>query len=228
MLWQDRYRHRQIWNSTHKEPQHNLKYNATRFPHQRQSCSLQTHIRMRPCRHSLLQSVPIHTQTQSICFIALLLPYTKDRGNALNRLLVTIYCYEMLTAVKWLTGVAKGPDPTRRTLAVSSHGVTTATIQALALLLALETMITLRTGCWKYMCKFTGLVLVILYHITDFTPFPLLRFSQYVPVQPGKQVQAPLTCSHAASFSHWHLWRQPWPKKPSGHSRKCIENIRKS
>lgn len=90
------------------------------------------------------------TQTQSICFIALLLPYTKDRGNALNMLLVTIYCYGMLTAVKWLTGVAKRPDPTRWTLAVSSHGVTTTTIQALALLLAFETMKTLRTGCWRY------------------------------------------------------------------------------
>ncbi len=61
-----------------------------------------------------------------------------------------IYCYGMLTAVKWLTGVAKRPDPTRWTLAVFSHTVTTTTIQALALLLAFETMKTLRTGCWRY------------------------------------------------------------------------------
>lgn len=54
----------------------------------------------------------------------------------------------------------------------------------------------------------------------------LLRFSQYVPVQPAKQVQAPLTCSHAAPFSHWHLCWQFWPKKPSGHSGNQKESMR--
>lgn len=43
-------------------------------------------------------------------------------------------------------GVAKRTNPTRWTLAVSSHGVTTTTIQTPALLLAFETMKTLRTG----------------------------------------------------------------------------------
>lgn len=52
-----------------------------------------------------------------------------------------------------------------------------------------------------------------------------LRFSQCVPVQPGKQVQAPPMCSQAASFSHWHLWRQAWPKKPSGHPLQQENNI---
>lgn len=44
------------------------------------------------------------------------------------------------------------------------------------------------------------------------------RRSQKVPLQPGVHVQAPLTWSQAAPWSHWHWWRQAGPNHPSEHS----------
>lgn len=41
--------------------------------------------------------------------------------------------------------------------------------------------------------------------------------SQYSSLQPGEQVQVPLTGSQAAPLAHWHVWLQLGPQVPLEH-----------
>lgn len=117
-----------------------------------------------------------------------------------------------------LTGGAVGAKPASWTQTHSCYMVTLTTIQACTLPLTFQTMESLGTG-WRdtHICISSVLFIIELWHLfylflTLSQGCFLLHFSQYVPIQPGRQVQAPPTESHSPPFSHWHWWWQPGPK----------------
>lgn len=69
--------------------QYILKYNASRIPHRR-------HIRTRPCWRVKCADPLTHSNLKQLFYCSTCLsPYTKERGNALNMLLVNIHCHGM-------------------------------------------------------------------------------------------------------------------------------------
>lgn len=51
--------------------------------------------------------------------------------------------------------------------------------------------------------------------------------SHAVPIQPLGQEQCPLMWSHVPPFWHKHLWLQPNPNKPAGHSGRVLKKKKK-
>ena len=50
-------------------------------------------------------------------------------------------------------------------------------------------------------------------------------FLQLCPVQPGAQVQRPVTGWQCALFSHTHFSWQPCPNQPTGHAETHTEGV---
>lgn len=113
-----------------------------------------------------------------------------------------------------LTQVAELADPAGRTRAQAADVITAPAVQTQTPLLAVQTVEPLRTG-WAakdFHCMYGRRAFRLMKVGLN------LRFSQKAPVHPAWHVHAPLTWSHKASFSHWHLWRHAEPNNPAGHS----------